>query len=226
MPKTIAVVDYGAGNLRSIQKALVRVGAEGAAPGLADGACGDAAESSLRVVITGDAAVVDAAAAVVLPGVGAAGATMRHLGRQGLVPAVRRAALSGRPFLGVCLGLQLLFAHHEEDDVPGLGVLPGRVRRLPGGIKVPHMGWNTVQITGQAGLAPEAEPAPYFYFVHSYYAEPAAEVVPAVAGTTRYGLEFCSLLVRDALWATQFHPEKSGANGLRLLRAFVGQVVA
>jgi glutamine amidotransferase len=174
--------------------------------------------------------VVEAAAAVVLPGVGAAGATMRQLARQGLVEPVRQAAGSGRPFLGVCLGLQLLFAHQEEDDVPGLGVLPGRTRRLPGGLKVPHMGWNTVLPQGpmwaeMAGPSPGASAAEYFYFVHSYYIEPAPELAGAVVATTQYGIEFCSVLAHGPIWATQFHPEKSGTAGLALLARFVGRVV-
>ena len=211
--QTIAIVDYGAGNLRSIEKALAHVARD--RPGV-------------RVVITADPALIDGAAAVVLPGVGAAGATMRHLAAHRLIAPVNAAARSGRPFLGVCLGLQLLFAHHEEDDVPGLGVLPGAARRLPGGLKVPHMGWNTVRARGSGALtAPppaDGSPDPYFYFVHSYYVEPAAGLDAAVTGTTTYGLEFCSVLVHENIWATQFHPEKSGADGLALLARFVAQV--
>jgi glutamine amidotransferase len=224
MAKTIAIVDYGAGNLRSIWKALARVAAESSAGG-----------TGPQVVVTMDPAVVAAADAVVLPGVGAAGATMRHLERHGLIEPVRQAASSTLPFLGVCLGLQLLFEAHEEDDAPGLGVLPGRARRLPGGLKVPHMGWNTVRPTPAAAAmlatpGPQdertADGAPYFYFVHSYYVEPAAELAGAVAGTTAYGLAFCSLLAYRNIWATQFHPEKSGAHGLRLLANFVREVAA
>lgn len=166
---------------------------------------------------------------------------MRHLDRQGLIEPIRRAACGGRPFLGVCLGLQLLFARHEEDDVPGLDVLPGRARRLPGGLKVPHMGWNRVALVPawpdplllRQANAPEqigpAEPpaagAPFFYFVHSYYVEPAADLQAAVAATTCYGLEFCSVLVHQNIWATQFHPEKSSTAGLQLLRRWVDGVV-
>ena len=206
MARQIAIVDYGAGNLRSIQKALAVV-----AP-------------TADVVVTAAPDVVDTADAVVLPGVGAAGATMRYLAARGLVDSVRRAAEGGRPFLGICLGLQLLFESHEEDGAPGLGVLPGRARRLPGGVKTPHMGWNTVTPCP----APEgwsfldAAPA-YFYFVHSYYVEPAPEVAISTVGTTRYGAEFCSALARGRLWGVQFHPEKSGPAGLRLLARFAAQ---
>ena len=130
-----------------------------------------------NVVVTAEPDVVDTAAAVVLPGVGAAGATMRYLAAHGLIDPVRRAAEGGRPFLGICLGLQLLFESHEEDEAPGLGVLPGRARRLPGGVKTPHMGWNTVTPCPAADGRSFLDAAPtYFYFVHSYYVEPAAEI--------------------------------------------------
>ncbi len=170
--------------------------------------------------------MVESAAAVVLPGVGAAGATMARLEAAGLVDPIGRAARDGRPFLGVCLGLQLLFDHLDEDDVPGLGVLPGRVRRLPGGLKVPHMGWNTVRPTPAAwpALAGDGAAPAHYYFVHSYYADPAGAATALVAGTTCYGVEFCSALRQERLWATQFHPEKSGPAGLALLAAFVAEV--
>ena len=224
---TIAIIDYGAGNLRSIHKALQWVAARPLPPPpVAKGAGGE-----VGVTVTADPAVVAAADAVVLPGVGAAGATMRRLADCGLIDPLRTAATDGRPFLGVCLGLQLLFADLEEDNVAGLAVLPGRARRLPGGVKVPHMGWNTVQMRhagrrqeGSRGIFAGVEELPHFYFVHSYYVEPAAEAAGAVVGVTTYGLEFCSVLVQGPLWATQFHPEKSGAAGLRLLANFVAQV--
>jgi glutamine amidotransferase len=204
MSATIAVIDYGAGNLRSITRALEKVCVESGA--------------AARPVITADPAVVAAAGAVVLPGVGAAGPTMARLAACGLAEPLRAAAAE-RPFLGVCLGLQLLFTHHDEGDVAGLGVFPGTVRRFPGGLKVPHMGWNRVYSTGHpmfVGIAADA----FFYYVHSYYAD--ADDPDLVVGVTEYGRPFCGALARGRLWATQFHPEKSGACGLRLLRNFVG----
>ncbi|HUS16512.1 MAG TPA: imidazole glycerol phosphate synthase subunit HisH [Chloroflexia bacterium] len=211
MPKSIAIIDYGAGNLRSIQKALAHVAANTA--------------SGLTVELTADPQVVERADAVVLPGVGAAGATMRHLEQQELLDPLRRAAMGPRPFLGICLGLQLLFEHHGEDDCAGLGVLPGQVNRLPGGVKVPHMGWNNVTTTTAEMFGPVAG-RPYFYFVHSYYAAPAAELAGAVVGTTHHGVTFCSALVYRNIWATQFHPEKSGRAGLELLARFAARVAA
>ncbi len=205
---TIAIVDYGAGNLRSIHKALEHVVA--------------ASHSPLTVEITADPAVIAGATAVVLPGVGAARATMDRLHATGLVAPLQAAATDGRPFLGVCLGLQLLFDHHEEGDVAGLGVLPGVVRRFPGGLKVPHMGWNTVQAEGAHPFLAGVEDRSYFYFVHSYYVAPEDEA--GVIGSTDYGLRFCSVLARGSLWATQFHPEKSGPAGLRLLENFVRNI--
>lgn len=201
---TIAIVDYGAGNLRSMHKALEYV---------------LAGDSSVTVRITADPAVIAAARAVVLPGVGAARATMDRLRATGLVEPLRAAATDGRPFLGVCLGLQLLFDHHEEGDVAGLGVLPGVVRRFPGGLKVPHMGWNQVRADTDHPVLAGIGPDPFFYFVHSYYVAPADETL--VVGSTQYGPRFCSVLARGTLWATQFHPEKSGPAGLRLLANFV-----
>ena len=205
--RTIAIVDYGAGNLRSIYKAVERV-------------CTDTGSAAWPVV-SADPQVIEAADAVVLPGVGAAGPTMRRLEECGLVEPLRSAALSGRPFLGVCLGMQLLFEHHEEGDVAGLGVLAGQARRFRGGVKVPHMGWNLLLARQPrhpmfGGIAPQT----YFYYVHSYYVEPGE--ADLVVGVTEYEREFCGALARGNLWATQFHPEKSGTDGLRLLRNFVG----
>lgn len=205
---TIAIVDYGAGNLRSIHKALEHVVARG--------------DRAWSVQITTDPAVIAGAAAVVLPGVGAARATMDRLHATGLVEPLQAAAGDGRPFLGVCLGLQLLFEHHEEGDVVGLGVLPGVVRRFPGGLKVPHIGWNVVQAATTHPFLGGIGPDPYFYFVHSYYVAPTDATL--VIGTTDYGPRFCSVLARGTLWATQFHPEKSGPAGLRLLDNFVHSI--
>ena len=201
----LAIVDYGMGNLRSVQKAFERLG--------------HAAE------VTRDAERIAAAPAVVLPGVGAFGACMANLTALGLVEPVRRAVRAGRPFLGICLGMQLLFEESEEfGPVAGLGLLPGRVVRFPADPerKVPHMGWNRLHIVRAAPpLAGIAEGA-YVYFVHSYYPVPADPGI--VATTTPYGPEFASSVVADNVFACQFHPEKSQHVGLRLLDDFVGFV--
>lgn len=200
----IAIVDYGMGNLRSVGKALVRLG--------------HAAE------VTRDVRRVERAAGVVLPGVGAFGACMENLRRYGLLAAVRDAALSGRPFLGICLGMQLLFEGSEEfGPVEGLGVLPGRVVRFaacePGSeLRVPHMGWNALRVQrGHACLEGVAD-GTYVYFVHSYYPVPADPEL--VVTTTPYGVEFASSVGRGPLFACQFHPEKSQTVGLRILDNF------
>lgn len=188
------LVDYGAGNLTSVRNAFAALGAEAA--------------------VTRDPAVIAAADRVVFPGVGAAGSAMANLKASGLAEAVRGAALSGRPFLGICLGMQILFSHSEEDGgVDCLGVFDGKVRRFPvvSGFKVPEIGWNAVD-----GLR-EGE-APEFYFVHSYY----AEVVPDTAGVAEYaGVRFTAMARRGGLWACQFHPEKSGRVGLGLLKEWL-----
>lgn len=194
------MVDYGAGNLRSVSRALEAAGA--------------------TVTVTDRAAEVEGADAVVLPGVGAAGAAMRGLNERGLIEPVRHAATSGRPFLGVCLGLQVLMDASDEDGgVRCLGVIPGRVRRLPDGLKVPHMGWNQVRQQQRhrifEGIPNEAN----FYFVHSYVVEPDDPTL--VLGTTEYSVTFTSAIARGSLVATQFHPEKSATHGLRLYRNFV-----
>ena len=193
-----AIVDYRAGNLTSVRNAFASIGAE--------------------TEVTSDPAVVAAAERVVFPGVGAAKSAMRSLSDLGLADAVRAAAAE-KPFLGICLGMQILFEHTEEDGgVDLLGVLPGRVRRFPDvpGFKVPEIGWNQVAGGDPQGLL---EPEEDFYFVHSYY----VETNPAAVGITEYaGVRFASAVCRGNLFATQFHPEKSGAAGLALLRKFVG----
>lgn len=190
----LAIVDYKAGNLTSVSLAFAALGVE--------------------AQVTRDPAVVRAADRVVFPGVGAAGSAMANLRALGLEAAVRDAAVSGRPFLGICLGMQILFEHSEEDGgVDTLGVLPGRVRRFPDvpGFKVPEIGWNQVR---RAGAAQDAE----YYFVHSYY----AELGSCTVGTTAYaGVTFTSAVAKGALVAYQFHPEKSGRVGLELLKEFV-----
>jgi glutamine amidotransferase len=198
---SVIVVDYGMGNLRSVSKALESLGA------------------SVRV--SSKPADVAAAERVVLPGVGAFPAAMRELAARGLVEPIKAAIASARPYLGICLGLQLLFERSEEGDGgPGLGVLQGTVRRFAGqGLKVPHIGWNQVSARADCPLMWGVPHGSFVYFVHSYYGEPADRAV--VAGETEYGGRFASLLWRDRLFATQFHPEKSQAIGLKLLKNFL-----
>ena len=194
----IAIVDYRAGNLTSVKLAFDAIGAE--------------------TVVTSDPASVRAAERVVFPGVGAAASAMANLKALGLEGAVREAAQSGRPFLGICLGMQILFEHSEEDGgVDLLGVLPGKVRRFPDvpGCKVPEIGWNDVQADDPRGALKTGDE---FYFVHSYY----AELGPFTVGRTSYaGVEFTAAVRKGKLFATQFHPEKSGRIGLALLRSFL-----
>ena len=196
----IAIIDYGAGNIRSIEKALEHVGAV--------------------VQVTGDPTAVASAQAVVLPGVGSGGAAMARMRQRGLDDAIRQAIQQGKPFLGICLGMQLLADHHAEGEVDGLGLFRGEVRQIPHGPKIPHMGWNQVRPL-HAGLPifasiPEDT---YFYFAHSYYVEPQDQ--QGVAAVTDYGSPYCSVIVTERVWGTQFHPEKSGSVGLQLLKNFV-----
>ena len=196
----LVVIDYGAGNLRSVGKALASLG--------------------YRPLVTSDPGDVEGASAVVLPGVGAAGQIMRSLRNLGIDEAVVDYIASGRPFLGVCMGMQVLFDRSEEDGGQEcLGVLPGRVRRLRPGLKVPHMGWNAVEQHAEHPMWDAIPDQSYFYFVHSYVVEPTDE--EARAGITDYGGFFTSAVCRDNVFGTQFHPEKSGRLGLRLYRNFV-----
>jgi len=205
---TVAVVDYGASNIKSIVRGLERAGA--------------------MVTVARTPEEMSGAAGLVLPGVGAAGTAMRGLRERGLAQPLIAAIEGGAPFLGVCLGMQLLLGAQEEDDEMGLNIIGGRVRRLRG-VKVPHMGWNTVDAVSREGapaIGPLTglPPRPYLYFVHSYYVEldPAEQRV--AAATTEYGdSAFVSVLARDNIWGAQFHPEKSGANGARVLRNFVAR---
>ena len=173
----------------------------------------------VSATVSSDPDMVLAAAAVVFPGVGSAPAAMAALKERGLVQAIRSYVASGRPFLGVCLGLQLLMERSEEGDTTCLGIIPGQVRRLPGDLKVPHMGWNSVNFKSDHPVLSSIPHDSHFYFVHSYYAVPGDG--PSVVGTTEYGVSFCSVYARGNLVATQFHPEKSGRTGLRVYENFV-----
>jgi glutamine amidotransferase len=198
---TIAIIDYQMGNLRSVQKAFEHVGC--------------------AAHVTGDAQQIAEADKLVLPGVGAFRDAMAELRRRDLVPVIREAIDAGKPFLGICLGLQLLFdVSYEDGEHTGLGVLPGRVVRfeLPASYKVPHMGWNQACIRHRSPLLSDVPAGTYFYFVHSYYVEPTD--AECVALETDYGVRFCSMVSRERLFATQFHPEKSQHHGLQLLRSF------
>jgi glutamine amidotransferase len=247
MKLEIAVIDYGMGNLRSVAKALELAGS--------------------RVLVTGEPSRIRQADAVVFPGVGSFGPAVAYLKRARLIDPLRAAIDRNKPFLGLCLGFQLLFDFSEEEGMfPGLGVIPGKVVRFnpllmesPGSagggminevaggrviegasgsrrrgatfaakglsrfrkLKIPHMGWNSLKINRQNGAAmfKGIAEGSYFYFVHSYYGLPGDDGV--VAASTDYGTEFCSAVARDRVWACQFHPEKSGETGLKLLRNFV-----
>jgi glutamine amidotransferase len=195
----LVVIDYGSGNLRSVAKALETVG--------------------VSPIVTGDANQIASADAVVLPGVGSGPAAMDALRQRDLVEPIRECVTSGRPFLGVCLGLQLLLDRTEEGNADCLGIVAGRVKRLPDGLKVPHMGWNSVRFKQEHPVFEGIPQDSHFYFVHSYYAAPDDDTW--VAGTTDYGVSFCSIYARDNVVATQFHPEKSGRMGLRIYQNFV-----
>ena len=199
----IVVIDYGMGNLRSVSKALEALGAS--------------------VCVSSDPKDVAASSKLILPGVGAFGAAMRELSARRLIEPIHAALASGKPYLGICLGLQLLLESSEEDPgTPGLGRLKGAVKRfaVDDGLKVPHMGWN--QLIGSGRSCPLLAGIPersFVYFVHSYYADPADRSV--VVSETEYGQRFVSMVWAGNLFATQFHPEKSQAVGLRLLENFV-----
>ncbi|MCL5961346.1 MAG: imidazole glycerol phosphate synthase subunit HisH [Chloroflexi bacterium] len=195
----IAIIDYGAGNLRSVAKAFERL--------------------RYRAVVTQSAEEILEAKAVVLPGVGAAGDTMSSLRSLGLVEPIRAVANGGTPFFGVCLGLQVLLTGSEEGGWQEcLGLIPGVVRRLPSGPKIPHMGWNQVSQKVAHPIFDGIGEGANFYFVHSYYVAPESRSV--VAGETDYGISFCSVVIKDNLIATQFHPEKSGDLGLKMYDNF------
>lgn len=197
-----AIIDYDAGNLRSVEKALVSLGD--------------------RPVITRDPKTLLAAERVILPGVGSFGDAMGRLRQYGLVDVIRQTAASGKPFLGICLGLQLLFESSEESPgVEGLGLLPGRILRIPDcpGLKIPHMGWNSLSLRPGTRLFAGIEDGAYVYFVHSYYLKAADEAI--VAASAEYSTHIHAAVERGNLFACQFHPEKSSRTGLAILKNFL-----
>lgn len=198
----VAVIDYGAGNLSSVKKALDYLGAESE--------------------ITQDKSKILSASHVILPGVGSFGDAVNSMKERGLVETVKRAAVSGKPFLGICLGLQLLFESSDESvGVEGLGLLNGRIVEIPKdkGLKVPHIGWNSVSLNKSDGIFKDIDEQSYFYFVHSFYLTGADDDV--VAATTQYGVNIQCAVQKGNLCATQFHPEKSGKTGLKVLKNFL-----
>ena len=197
----IVIIDYGMGNLRSVHKAFEAVGH--------------------RAIVTRDAASIKNASHVVLPGVGAFGDCMANLAHHGLIDPVRETIQSGKPFLGICLGLQLLFTESEEfGPHKGLGIIPGRVRRFATdqALKVPHMGWNQVNVQRKCPLFEGIEDGSDWYFVHSYFVDPNDKQIAAT--TTTYGIPFVSSIWKDNIVGCQFHPEKSQVVGLRLIKNF------
>ena len=195
----IAIVNYQAGNLRSVQKALEKVGAE--------------------AFVTSNPDDILTADGVVFPGQGACDSSMQNLRSRQLDTTIKEAISNGKPFLGVCLGMQLLLQNSDEGDESCLGILNGSVRELPSTVKRPHMGWNQVQILHNDLLFRDIPQDSFFYFVHSFYADPMRSEV--VSGVTDYGIEFCSALSFDNVNAVQFHPEKSGLIGLQIYDNFL-----
>ncbi len=197
----IVIIDYGMGNVRSVEKAFERIGRP--------------------AIISSDPNEIRDADKVVLPGVGAFGEAMHELERRNLIDVIKEVVAHARPFLGICLGLQVLFDTSEEaPEVRGLGILPGTVKRFRRGIKVPHMGWNQLSRQRETPYMQNISPDDYFYFVHSYYVIPRNS--DNVVATTTYDVDFVSVVCRDNLFATQFHPEKSQHAGLRLIENFAG----
>ena len=197
----IAVIDYGMGNLRSVCKALEKMGGE--------------------AEVIHSARDIEKAEALVLPGVGAFYQAMENLKSLGMVEPLHRALGSGKPFLGICLGLQLLFTESEEGECEGFNIIPGKVKRFKGeNLKVPHMGWNGIRFKNESKSLLEGIPEnAYFYFAHSYYVEPEDE--KAILTVTEYEIKFTSAIREDNIFGVQFHPEKSGEKGLKLLKNFV-----
>jgi glutamine amidotransferase len=194
----IAIIDYGAGNLRSIRRALETNGAD--------------------TIITSDPEEVRKADAVVLPGVGHAGHAIGEIQQRGLAPAIRDSVESGKPFLGICVGMQVLFEHQQEGDTHGFGYLKGNVRQIEGAAKLPHIGWNQVSSESSEDGVDQG----YFYFVHSFIADPTNP--GDVAATASYGEEFPVVVKSGNVWGTQFHPEKSGPAGIEFLASWLKEV--
>lgn len=198
----IAIIDYGAGNLHSVKNALDFLGADN--------------------IVTGNKEEILSADKVILPGVGAFGDAMKCLEESGLTKTVKAVAESGKPFLGICLGLHLLFEESEESpNVKGLGIFKGKIVKIPdnGSLKIPHMGWNNIHITKDSKILKNIGDEPYVYFVHSYYVE--AEDSSVVSAYTEYGQRLDIAVERDNVFATQFHPEKSGDTGMEILKNFI-----
>ena len=202
----IAIIDYGAGNLQSVKKAFDFIGAES--------------------VITDNPEVINACDRILLPGVGSFGDAMDSMAKSGLVETVKQNALSGKPFLGICLGLQLLFEESEESPgVKGLGIFKGKIKKFSPdmGLKIPHIGWNSLEIKQNDTLFKGIPENSYVYFVHSYYLH--AEDEEDIATITNYGIDFHSAVGKNNFFATQFHPEKSGDVGLQILKNFASMEV-
>lgn len=198
----VAIIDYDAGNLRSVEKALEALGAE--------------------TVVTRDPEVIAGSSRVILPGVGSFGDAMERLNQYGLPDVIRRTVSGNKPFLGICLGLQLLFEESgESPGVPGLGILKGKILKIPQteGLKIPHMGWNSLNLKPDSRLFAGIRDQEYVYFVHSYYLK--AQEESQVAATTWYGTEIHAAVEAGNVFACQFHPEKSGDTGLRILKNFL-----
>ncbi len=200
----IALIDYGMGNLLSVHKALESVGG--------------------KIEIIEKGSELKKFDALILPGVGNFGDGMEHLNKRGFTPEIHKAVQAGKPFLGICLGMQMLLESSEEaPGVKGLGLFKGQVVKFPEGQeKVPHMGWNSISIKNRCKCLENVPDESFFYFVHSYYAKPENPAV--IAATCDYILDFTAILAKDNIFATQFHPEKSQNKGLEILRSFVSQV--
>lgn len=198
----ITIIDYGSGNLRSVSKALDHLG--------------------VRNEVTTDPGRVERAERVLLPGVGAFGACVDAVREQGFEEAIQNFLQTERPFIGICVGLQILFETSEESpEARGLGIFKGGVPRFPQGLTIPHMGWNSLERNGhESRILRDIPDEAYVYFVHSYHAEPTGEDAGAVVARSDYGVKFAAVLERDHVFATQFHPEKSQTWGLKLLKNF------